>query len=256
MDVFEELIRVRETHQPVVLAVLTDCRGSTPRKPGARMLVFPDGTIKGTVGGGRVESAVIEEAQKALLDRQPRTLTYQQTAELAMCCGGEMTFFIEPLVPPAPLLVFGCGHVGRALLHSASQLDFSLVAIDDLETNLSPEVLPSTVKRHPTYELDELQALPFGPDCSIVIATRDHQLDQKLLEYCIQQEFRYLGVIGSKRKAHMQRERLTVRGVSEERIARIQCPIGIDIGAQSPEEIAISICAQLVEARHNHASTP
>ncbi len=246
MVLYEQLLELRRARHPVVLVTLVSSRGSTPRKPGAKMLVFPDGSIRGTIGGGRVEHEVIAAATDAFTEGTPRLLNYQLTSELAMCCGGEMSFFLEPLMPPPPLLVFGCGHVGNALLQAAAPLNFDLFAIDDLPQNLTPELLPESCQRLDSYEPEDLNSLPFDSTTSIVIATRDHSLDQRLLEHCIKREFRYLGIIGSQRKAHMQEERLRVRGISEELITRIHCPIGIDIGAQSPAEIATSICAELI----------
>lgn len=249
MVLHEQILKLQRSRQPVVLVTLVDTRGSTPRKPGAKMLVFPNGTTEGTIGGGRVEHAVVTAAGEAFTEKTPRLLNYQLTSELAMCCGGEMTFFLEPLIPSPSLFVFGCGHVGNAVLHAASHLSFDLFAIDDLDQNLTPETLPSPCRRIDTYEPDELEALPFDSRTSIVIATRDHRLDQDLLEFCIKKDFRYLGVIGSQRKAHMQEERLATKGVSDKLIKRIQCPIGLDIGAQSPAEIALSICAELVQVQ-------
>ena len=129
MDVLQQLVHLQKRRQPSVLVTLVETRGSTPRKPGARMLVLPDGTTHGTIGGGRVEHAVMQAAEEALREATPRVLSYQLTSELAMCCGGQMKFFVEPVMPRPPLLVFGCGHIGAALLQAASALNLDLVAI-------------------------------------------------------------------------------------------------------------------------------
>ncbi len=256
MDVLQQLVHLQKQRQPSVLITLVETRGSTPRKPGSRMLVTADGTTHGTIGGGRVEHAVIQAAKEALREGEPSLLSYQLTSELAMCCGGQMKFFVEPIMPRPPLLVFGCGHVGAALLQAASSRDLDLVAIDDLDENIAPDKLPFVHQRLGSYEADELNSLPFGPSTDIVIATREHSLDQKLLEFCLKQEFHYLGVIGSQRKANMQLERLRAKGFAEELLERVQCPMGLDISAQTPAEIAISICAQLISHRRSAPKTP
>ena len=256
MDVLQQLIHLQKRRQPSVLITLVETRGSTPRKPGAKMLVLADGTTHGTIGGGRVEHAVIQAAQEALREGEPSLLSYQLTSELAMCCGGQMKFFVEPIMPRPPLLVFGCGHIGAALLQAASALNFDRIAIDDLDETIAPDKLPLVHQRLGSYEADELSALPFGPSTDIVIATREHSLDQKLLEFCLKQEFHYLGVIGSQRKASMQLERLRAKGFADELLERVHCPMGLNIGAHTPAEIAISICAELISHRRDTPESP
>ncbi len=253
MELYDSILELQATRQRAALVTVIETRGSTPRKPGAKMLVFSDGRTKGSIGGGRVEYKVIKAAQKVLKTEHTQIIEYHLTSELAMCCGGKMTFFVESLVPHPPLMIFGCGHVGSAIIHAASPLQFELIAIDDHEQNLAPEKLPQAEQRLASYEPEDLKTLPFGPQAFIVIATRDHSLDQKLLEFCSKQQFQYLGIIGSQRKATMQIERLRAKNFSDDVIDRIRCPIGLSIGAVTPSEIAISVCAELIAERRSNA---
>lgn len=235
--------------QRAALVTVVETRGSTPRKAGARMVVLEDGRIEGTVGGGSVEHVLQSAAVRVLGAGAPELVTYRLTQELGMCCGGTMTFFVEPIMQAPTLLVFGCGHVGTALVHAAAPLGFDIIAIDDLPENLAVERLPQASRTVASYHADDIRALPFGADTYVVIATREHSLDQRLLEVCLTQPSRFLGVIGSVRKARMQEDRLRAKGFGDADLARVRCPVGIDVGAETPEEIAVSICAALIAAR-------
>lgn len=252
MDILERTLELQRQRRPVALVTVVETHGSTPRKPGARMLVFADGQIEGSIGGGAVERAVIEAAQGIIRTEVPQLVQFKLTTQLAMCCGGQMTFFVEPIVSNPTLIVFGCGHVGSAIVYAASALGFDIVAVDDLEENANPDRLPHAGRIVTSYERDDLGDLPFGDDTYVVIATRDHAIDQKLLEMCARRKSRYLGVIGSERKARMQRERLAAKDFDAAAIERIHCPIGLEIGAQTPEEIAVSVCAELVAVRRGN----
>lgn len=217
------------------------------------MLIGEDGQALGTVGGGAVEHAVKDMAAQVLASGEPALHTYKLTHELAMCCGGQMTFFLEPLARQPPLIVLGCGHVGRAVIEAAAPLGFAITAVDDMESNLAE--LPAPVARVASYHPSDIRALPFGDDASVLIATREHRLDQDLLEVCVAQPTAFLGVIGSARKALMQRERLLAKGLDADAIARVRCPVGLPIGAETPEEIAVAVCAELIATRRR-ASLP
>jgi xanthine dehydrogenase accessory factor len=249
MDVLrraQDLVAARER---AALVTVVSTSGSTPRKPGARMLVLADGRTYGTVGGGRVEQAVCAAAARVLASEVPELVHHKLTQELAMCCGGQMTFFVEPLMSAPRLFVFGLGHVGSAIVQAAAAAGFEVTGIDDLPANATTERLPQAHGFVDSYEPEDVRALPFADDCYVVIATREHALDQKLLELCLPQQWRYLGVIGSERKAAMQRERLLAKGFAPELVARVRCPMGLAIGAHTPEEIAVSVCAELVAER-------
>ncbi|MBI5511840.1 MAG: XdhC family protein [Deltaproteobacteria bacterium] len=257
MDLWERLAGLRAANERAVLVTVVATRGSTPRKPGAKMLFFPDGHIEGTVGGGKVEHVIRTAAARVLANEQAAVVTHNLTTELAMCCGGQMTFFLEPIMSQPVLIVFGCGHVGTALIEAALPLGFDIVAVDDLVENANPERLPQATRIINSYEPEDLRDLPTGDNVYTVILTREHAFDQRLLEHCITRPGRYLGVIGSERKAQMQRERLAAKGFDAALVDKVRCPIGLDIGAETPAEIAVSICAELTRSRRGaRAPTP
>lgn len=223
--------------------------GSTPRHVGARMMVLED-QILGTIGGGRWEHKVTEAARAALAAGRSRAVRFHLTHELGMCCGGEMEVFIDVVTAPPPLVIFGAGHVALALAPLAHSIGFALWVIDELEEFASEARFPGAQLVHGFDTPSWAQALPLGPRTSVLIATRDHAVDQQLLEALIGRELGWLGVIGSRGKAGRFRRRLEARGVAAERIARVRMPVGLDIGAETPEEIAVSIAAELIQVRH------
>jgi xanthine dehydrogenase accessory factor len=251
MDVFEELARLRREGVPCALCTVVRTAGSTPRKSAARMLVREDGTIAGTVGGGRVEKEVVEAAVDLLRQgaaARPQLLRYHLTHQLAMCCGGEMEVFVEPMIPPPPLVVCGGGHVGKALCPLARQVGFLPILVEDLPELGNPERFPGT-RIIDSFDVRDWAGVPLDGRTYAVITTREHQQDQALLEQLVAYDLKYLGLIGSRRKVAMFKKRLLAKGVPPERLARVHAPIGLDIGAETPEEIAVSIVAQLIQVR-------
>ena len=217
------------------------------------MVVLADGTahgsIEGTIGGGAVEHEVRRTALDVIAQMRPRTCEVSLTTQLGMCCGGQMTFFIEALRVRPPCIVFGAGHIAEALCALAARAGYDVTIADPRDELCNVERFPDASALANGYEGDDLDALPFGPDTFVVIATHDHQVDQRLAERVLPRAFRYLGLVGSRRKALLTRERCAARGLDEARIALLRCPAGLDIGAESPEEIALSIVAQMVEVR-------
>ncbi len=254
-DILSLAAAATRNRKRTAMVTVIECAGSTPRKPGARMLVYENGEIAGSIGGGVVEHKIIEFSQKVISQGYAEIITYKLTAELAMCCGGQMKFFVEPMMIKPNLLVMGCGHVGKALIECAAPLGFEIYAIDDLSENIQSERLPQAQHTLNSYDRSSLAELPFDEDTYVVIATREHRIDQELLEFCLQKEYAFLGCIGSERKATMQRQRLSAKGFEQTRIEQIACPVGVDIAAQTPEEIAVSICAQMIKSRNSSAET-
>jgi xanthine dehydrogenase accessory factor len=251
-DVFDELQRRRRAGEPCVLATVVRTAGSTPRKGAARMLVGAGGEVVGTIGGGRIEKEVVD-ACVALLGEgaaaRPRLLRYHLTHELAMCCGGEMEVFVEPMVPEPPLVVCGAGHVARALVPLARSVGFAPYVVDEMEEYASAERFPDAVAIVDSFDPRDWSGFPLDDRTYVVIVTRDHALDQKLLEAVIDRDLGYLGLIGSRRKIEMFKQRLAAKGVDPARFARLHAPIGLDIGAQTPEEIAVAIVGELIQTR-------
>jgi xanthine dehydrogenase accessory factor len=244
MDVFSELVRLRQERRACALCTVVRTSGSTPRKAAARMLVTAEGQIVGTIGGGRVEKEVTDAAVELLAQGGgARLLRYHLTHELAMCCGGEMEVFVEPLVPEPPLVICGSGHVAKALLPVVKSIGFAPVIVDDLE-----DLPPLDAKVIDSFDVRDWD-VPLGDGTWVVIVTRDHAQDQALLEQLVVKDLAYLGLIGSRRKIEMFKQRLEARGVERARLDRVHAPIGLDIGAQTPEEIAVSIAAELIQVR-------
>jgi xanthine dehydrogenase accessory factor len=252
IDVFGEIVRLHNAGTPCVLATVVRTAGSTPRKPSARMLVLVDGRVIGTIGGGRVEKEVTDAAVALLAEggaARPKLLRYHLTHELAMCCGGEMEVFVEPLVPTPPLVVCGGGHVAQALVPLARRVGFSPVLVEEAEEMATPARFPDAARIVDSFDPRDWKELPVDGGTYVVIVTRDHAQDQALLEHFVGRELAYLGLIGSRRKIEMFKQRLSARGVDPARFERLHAPIGLDIGAETPEEIAVAIVAELIQAR-------
>ncbi|HOX42537.1 MAG TPA: XdhC/CoxI family protein [Myxococcota bacterium] len=241
-----EIQRLVEAEEPGVLAVVTSVSGSAPGKVGAKMLVLADGSIRGTVGGGVLEARVISDALNALEDGQgPRTTEYQ-LAELGMGCGGQMGVYLEPIVAPRRVVIFGAGHVGTAVARVAKLLGCHVTVVDERPEWASRERLP---------EVDVIATRPFAehlasqPPTSkdhVIIVTRGHDHDQLVLEGVVHRRPAYVGMIGSRKKVKAALEKLRDLELPAEALEAVHAPIGLDIGAVTPEEIAVAIGAELV----------
>jgi xanthine dehydrogenase accessory factor len=237
------------------LCIVAETKGSTPRKAGARMLVFADGSshgrIEGTLGGGAIEHRVREQALLAIAECKPRQIQVALTHELAMCCGGSMSVYIEPLVKRPPCIILGGGHIAAALWRMANVAGFDVSVADPRADIFLQEcwsgLNPS--RRFDGYSTFELDRMPFAANSFVVIATHSHQTDQELVEAVLARSFCYLGLVGSRRKAFFTTERLLAKGFDRGLAARVSCPAGLDIGAETPEEIALAIVAQMIQVR-------
>ena len=240
---------------PCALATVVRTAGSTPRKGAARMLVDEAGAIVGTIGGGRIEKEVGDACVALIAEgaaARPKLLRYHLTKQLGMCCGGEMEVFVEPMVPAPPLIVCGAGHVSRALVPLARSVGFAPIVVDEATDEgvefASPERFPEAEALVDSFDARDWN-VPLDDRAYVVIVTRDHGLDQKLLEQMIGRDLAYLGLIGSRRKIELFKQRLVARGIDAARFQHLHAPIGLAIGAQTPEEIAVSIVAELIAVR-------
>lgn len=253
----QRIAEVVASNRQAALCIVTETSGSTPRKAGAKMIVFADGTdlgvIEGTVGGGAFEHEVRKRAIKSLAQAQPCHFKIALTNELGMCCGGQMTVYIEPLRHKQPLILFGAGHIALSLATFASHSGFEVHLSDCRNELLQPERFPFASSFSAHFEPSDLDRLPFGSDAFVVIVTHCHETDQLLAERILPREFRYLGLVGSKRKAAMTRQRCLNKGYSESLLDRLVCPAGIDINAETPEEIAVSIVSQMIQVKRTNA---
>ncbi len=258
-SIYQALAELETARQAAALCIVVRARGSTPRGSTSKMLVYPDGRILGTVGGGEMESRVIREALAALQDGKTRLLAYNMTDPARGdpgVCGGQVEVFVEPILPPPALLVLGGGHVGKAVVRLAKSLGFYVILADDRPEFCTPESVPGA---------DEYLPVPLGevtahaqvtPYTWVVLTTRGVAADEQALPPLLSTPAAYIGVIGSRRRWKMTCDRLRALGVPEEQMARVRSPIGLEIGAETPEEIAVSILAEIIMLRNGGDGRP
>lgn len=235
LALYEEIVRLTKARRPAVLATVIDTNGSSPRKAGAKMLVYHDGATAGTVGGGKIEADTIAAACGVLKSGKPRTLAFNLTEAHGGVCGGEVLVYLEPLIAAPRCVIIGDGHVGQAVNRAANHAGFLVNMVD---------------------ESDNLTPLLDGADCHtyIFIATSDHQEDFIAAAKALATEARYVAVLGSIKKRKAMEEFLRQTGRTPQDIARLVSPAGLDIGAETPEEIAISVVAQMIQVRRVDAN--
>jgi xanthine dehydrogenase accessory factor len=245
-DIALEIQRLIDQEEPGVLALVVRSVGSAPGKVGSKSIVLPDGSIRGTVGGGVVEARVIADSLNALEDgRGPRTVHYNLD-KLGMSCGGEMSVYLEPLEPPKRVIIYGAGHVGAAIARVLKTLGCRISVVDEREDWANKERFPDVDEVINRPFAEQLTVQPPGPKDHVLIVTRGHDQDQLVLEGTIKRRPAYLGMIGSKKKAADAKEKLKEKNVSDDLIRTIRSPVGLDIGAVTPEEIAVSVAAELI----------
>ncbi len=252
LRIFTELLAAQQAGEPVVLATVIKARGSVPRHSGSKMLVFGDGRISGSIGGGEMEARVVQEALLALQDGRTRVLPYslvEPDRGDPGVCGGEVEIYLEPYAPPATLLVVGCGHVGRAVAHLGHFLGYRIVVTDDREALATPENIPNADLHLPGSFEDALTQNPVTANTYIVLVTRNVLVDREIVPLLIHSPARYIGMMGSSRRWAETKRLLLEDGLSTDDLARVQAPIGLEIEAETPEEIAVSILAEIIKLR-------
>ena len=247
-EVWDTLARWRAEGRRFVLASVIESRGFTPRKPGVHMLVADDGTTCGTIGGGAIEQQVVGEARAALEGGGATLVRKHLTQELGMCCGGEMSVFLEVIEPAPRLYVFGAGYIARPLATLAEGCGFEVTVVDGRADWALPERFPGCRVVHQAPE-DFLASLATTPLDYTVVVTHDHALDQRLVQELLRRPLKFVGMIGSVPKQRKFALRLRARGFSDGQIARLRTPLGMPIGADTPEEIAVSAMGELIAAR-------
>lgn len=253
MDIYEEIVALRRTGRKGAVATITNVRGSIPSFRTAKMLVRDDGSIVGTIGGGCVEAEVWQAAREVMEQEKPRTLTFDLNNDpkydTGLVCGGTLEVFIEPVLPAAELFIFGAGHVALNLYKVARIAGFDVTVVDDRESYANRERFPDA-RDVIAAEFDESFAkVTPGETSFLVIVTRGHHDDMRVLRWAVDTPARYIGMIGSKRKVISIYKELENEGVAREKLARVNAPIGLDIGAITPEEIAIAIVAEMIAIR-------
>jgi xanthine dehydrogenase accessory factor len=254
-QLFSDLPRILEEHGRLAMATVVSAVGSTPRDATARMLVLPDGSTKGTIGGGKFESLVIADARKLLDDHGPPfTRRYDFVPEgpnaFGAVCGGTATVLLEVLERSPRLLVVGAGHCGRALARAAAFSGYEVIVADEREEELDPAAFPPGARL--VHVKDDYSDLPLPePADFVAIVSRGHVTDGLAFRRLRHAPVAYLGMIGSKAKRKVLFDELRKEGFTEDELNRAKLPIGLDIGAESPEEIAIAIVAELIATRRS-----
>jgi xanthine dehydrogenase accessory factor len=255
MDVYEEIVRLRREGRKGALATITNVRGSIPSFETAKMLVRDDGSIVGTIGGGCVEAEVWQAAKEVIATEQPRTLKFDLNNDpkydTGLVCGGTLEIFIEPVAPAPHLYLFGAGHVAWSTYKVARLAGFDVTVIDDRETFASRERFPEARDVYAGDFEHVMAQLAPGENSYIVIVTRGHRDDMRVLRWAAGQNARYVGMIGSKRKVISTFKELEREGVDHDKLRRVAAPVGLDIGAITPEEIAVAIVAEMIAVRRH-----
>jgi xanthine dehydrogenase accessory factor len=250
LELYEEVVRLTRVGEPFALATVVANEGSSPRKSGAKMLVRDNGSTLGTVGGGRIEQETIESARLALADAAHRTLDFQLTEEHGYACGGRMTVFIEPHGRRPLLVMFGAGHVGRAVTALAHGCGFRVAVVDDRPDCAVPALLPGAAEIHCCAVNDAFNRLNLDRESFVVIATPGHLHDFAAVRGCLGTEAGFVGLLGSRRKKETLLQTLEDEGFAPDQRSRVVTPVGLEIGARTPEEIAVSIVGQLLAVRN------
>jgi len=259
MDVFQEICNLQRQGRRSALATIVNVRGSIPSAKAAKMLVRDDGTIVGTIGGGCVENEVREGAAQVMNDEKPRTFEFNLNQhpddDTGLICGGSLQVFLEPIIPAPLLYIFGAGHVGLNIYRVALLAGFQPIVIDDRDLYANRERFPEALDVL-AGEIDQILAHLDPPDTSyIAIVTRGHQHDLRVLRWAVETRAQYIGMIGSGRKVLTLYDQLENEGVSRALLDKVYAPIGLQIGSVTPEEIAVSVVAELIGVRR-HAEVP
>jgi xanthine dehydrogenase accessory factor len=254
VELFSDIAKLVEEGRPFVLATVIDSAGSTPQKPGSKMVVLDGGETRGTVGGGAIEQQIVDAATALLADatQTSKLVETHLTHDLGMCCGGRMRVFLEKHGAAAHVHIFGAGHVAKELAALAHRVGFRVHVTDERADWASRERFPDAELKLEN-PADAARALAGGDDCYFCITTHDHPLDQACVEALLRKPAAYVGVIGSRRKAERFKLRLKAAGYTDTELARMRSPMGVEIGALTPAEIAVSIVAELISIRRGRA---
>jgi xanthine dehydrogenase accessory factor len=253
MDIYEEIVRLRREGRRGALATIVNVRGSIPSFETAKMLVRDDGSFVGTIGGGCVEAEVWQAAREVMEQEKPRTLVFNLNQnpryDTGLVCGGTLEIFVEPVLPAPLLYLFGAGHVALNVYRAARMAGFDVVVVDDRESYANRERFPEARDVF-AEDMDPVLKRLAPPESSfIVIVTRGHRDDMRVLRWAVDTPARYIGMIGSRRKVIGIYRELENEGLSPDTFERVHAPIGLDIGAITPEEIAIAIVAEMIAVR-------
>ena len=248
-SIYHKLAELETSGENAALCTVVNTSGSTPRKTGAKMIVLSNRRIFGSVGGGELEMRVIDQAVDVIEKKKPAIFRHTLLHDHGMCCGGTVEIFIEPVVKRKKLFVFGAGHIGKALAGFAAALDFAVSIIDgrdEVFDHWDSSNITTIQKKH-KIAIKELQ---FDPDTFVAVITHNHAYDREIVAQCATLPHAYLGMIGSMRKVEMAKKSFRAgKLLTEKQMEGIDWPMGVNIKVQTPEEIAISILAKLIDVR-------
>ena len=260
MDIFEEIVDLRRAGRRGALATIVNARGSIPSFESAKMLVRDDGSIAGTIGGGCVEGEVWQAAREVMEEEKPRTLTFNLNHDpkydSGLVCGGTLQVYLEPILPVQTLYLFGAGHVSVNVYRAARMTGFEVVIVDDRESFASRERFPEAKDVYADDFEQVMSQLAPNQSSYVVIVTRGHRDDMRVLRWAVDTPAKYIGMIGSQRKVIAIYKQLQQEGIAPEKLARVYAPVGLEIGAVTPEEIAIAIVAELIAIRRGASDIP
>ena len=251
-SIYQALSELEKNNESAALCTVVMSEGSTPRHVGSKMLVYPDGKFIGTVGGGELESRIIKAALESLTNGKAQTLSYTMADPGRGdpgVCGGTVEVFVEPILPPALIVVIGAGHVGKAVVHLAKWLGFRVALSDDRAEFCNPESIPNADAYYPVPMAELANQLKVTRQTYLVITSRGSAIDAAGLPNLLDSDAAYIGVIGSKRRWLTTVKALKEKGVADEKIARVHSPMGLELNAETPEEIAVSIMAEIMMLR-------
>jgi xanthine dehydrogenase accessory factor len=259
MDIFDEIVRLRKLGQKCALATIVQVRGSIPSFESAKLLVREDGSMLGTIGGGCVEAEVWNAAREVIETEKPRHLNFSLGQDAAydngLICGGQLDVFVEPVVPQPAAFIFGAGHISKSLSKVAALAGFRTIIIDDRESYANRERFPEADEIHAGEYEEVCGELEVNESSYLVIVTRGHRDDMRVLRWATGTPARYIAMIGSKRKVISVIKELEKEGIHASAFERIFAPMGFDIGAITPEEIAVSVVAEMIAIRRNADSS-
>lgn len=249
-SIFQKIEEIKAEGRPAVLCIVISTSGSTPRKAGSKMIVFADGTVWGTIGGGSVEKDVTSKALELMSGGKPQKFAFHLQDDLNMHCGGEMEVYLEPICQSQNLYIFGGGHIGRALSKMAVDLGFAVTIIDP-RPEIFKEDFPSCTLMNQDY-FEAIEQIPFNGQSYLVIVTPKHSYDEDILARVVRKPHHYIGMIGSGRKIALLRKRFQEENLlTKEELDTVDMPIGIKMNAETPQEIAVSILAKLIDVRNS-----
>ena len=258
MDIFDELVRLRRLGQKCALATIVQVNGSIPSYESAKMLVREDGTIAGTIGGGCVEAEVWTASREVIETERPRHLTFSLGQDAAydngLICGGQLNVFVEPVIPQPRALIFGAGHISKSLSKIATMAGFATSVIDNRETFANRERFPEAEDIYAEEYEEVFPKLMVNGSTYLIIVTRGHRDDMRVLRWAIDTPARYVSMIGSKRKVLGVVKELEKEGIRRDAYERVFAPMGLEIGAVTPEEIAVSVVAEMIAMRRDPRS--